>query len=600
MKYRTIGAAQFWLWTLWAIGAGPTADAPGQPALPLPAQDLAARSQPDPRVRRYVTPQRILWQSKEPGAVVENARHLLEPFAGQITLEHRAACVLRHQGRAPGVLLDFGRELHGGLQIAVQDLKAASPADKTVRVRVRFGESAAEAMSELGGDSNAGNDHAVRDQVIRVPWLGTVEVGQTGFRFVRLDLVEPDSFVALKAVRAVLVYRDLPYLGSFECNDARLNRIWQTGAYTVHLNLQDYVWDGIKRDRLVWIGDMHPETMTVLTVFGALPIVPASLDLVRDQTPLPRWMNGISSYSMWWVLIQHSWYRYTGDRTYLQAQHGYLRGLLSQLAKHIGPDGAERLPETRFLDWPSSQNKKAIHAGLQALMVLSFRAGAELSEALGDEALGRTCLEAVGRLRQHVPEHGGSKQAAALLALAGLGQPSVLNRQVLAVDGPRRLSTFYGYYVLQARAQAADYQGCLDTIRAYWGGMLDLGATSFWEDFDLDWTNNAARIDELVPPGKADVHGQFGNYCYKGFRHSLCHGWASGPTAWLSEHVLGVQGLAPGCSRVRIQPHLGDLQWVQGSFPTPHGLIRLRHERQPDGSVKSTVDAPPGVQVQRD
>jgi hypothetical protein len=360
------------------------------------------------------------------------------------------------------------------------------------------------------------------------------------------------------------------------------------------------MWDGIKRDRLVWIGDMHPETMTVLAVFGPLPIVPASLDLVRDQTPLPRWMNGISSYSIWWVLIQHSWYRYTGDLHYLRAQQTYLRGLLEQLAKYIGPDGAERLPETRFLDWPSSQNKKAIHAGLQALMVLSFQAGAELSEALGDTALRRQCIEAVARLRRHVPEHGNSKQAAALMALAGLGDAGALNREVLAADGPRRLSTFYGYYVLEARAKAGDYQGCLDTIRAYWGGMLDLGATTFWEDFDLDWTNNAARIDELVPPGKMDVHGQFGNYCYKGFRHSLCHGWASGPTAWLSDHVLGVQVLAPGCTRIRVQPHLGDLQWVEGTFPTPHGVVHLRHEKRPDGTVKTTVRAPRGVRVQRD
>jgi hypothetical protein len=63
--------------------------------------------------------------------------------------------------------------------------------------------------------------------------------------------------------------------------------------------------------------------------------------------------------------------------------------------------------------------------------------------------------------------------------------------------------------------------------------MLDLGATTFWEDFDFAWTDNAARIDELVPAGKKDVHGGYGAYCYIGFRHSLCHGWASGPTAWL-------------------------------------------------------------------
>ena len=28
-------------------------------------------------------------------------------------------------------------------------------------------------------------------------------------------------------------------------------KIWQTGAYTVHLNMHNYVWDGIKCDRFV-------------------------------------------------------------------------------------------------------------------------------------------------------------------------------------------------------------------------------------------------------------------------------------------------------------------------------------------------------------
>ena len=88
------------------------------------------------------------------------------------------------------------------------------------------------------------------------------------------------------------------------------------------------------------------------------------------------------------------------------------------------------------------------------------------------------------------------------MALAGLGDAVALNRKVMAVDGAKRMSTFYGYYVLQARAKAGDYQGCLDCIRDYWGAMLDLGATTFWEDFDLDWTVNASRIDELVPPGR--------------------------------------------------------------------------------------------------
>ena len=560
---------------------------------------LGVRAQTDPRVRHYLSPQRVVWQSAETGGVVEHPERLLHPFSGQITLDNRTACTLRHQGRAPGILLDFGRELQGGIQMAVADLKSVTPNSKTVRLRVRFGESVSEAMSDLGGDSDATNDHAVRDQTCLVPWLGTHEIGNTGFRFVRIDLLDSEAFVALKSVRAVLLSRDLPYLGSFRCNDERLNRIWETGAYTVHLNMQDYLWDGVKRDRLVWIGDMHPETMTIGAVFGGSEIVPASLDLIRDETPLPKWMNGISSYSMWWVLIQHSWFRHNGNLDYLRRQKPYLDGLLAELIKNIGPDNQEQLPETRFLDWPSSENKQAIHAGLQSLMILALEAGGELSGALGDAAMRAKCDAAVGRLRQHVPDHGNSKQAAALMALAGLADATRMNREVLAVDGAQRMSTFYGYYVLEARARAGDYQGGLDCIRNYWGAMLDLGATTFWEDFNLDWIPNAARIDELVPPGKKDIHGDFGAYCYKGFRHSLCHGWASGPTPWLSEHVLGIKIVDPGCRTIRVEPHLADLQWAEGSFPTPKGVVRVRHEKTADGKIKTTVNAPAGIRVLR-
>jgi alpha-L-rhamnosidase len=554
----------------------------------------------DPRIREYLLPTRIVWQSPAEACVVHDAELLLQSFSGQITLDNRSGCTLRNNGKPPGILLDFGRELHGGAQIAVADLKRGRPESKTVRVRVRFGESASEAMSELGGDPNATNDHAVRDEIISLPWLGTAEVGNTGFRFVRLDLVDTNTFVILKAVRAVSLHRDLPMLGSFRCSDERLNRVWATGAYTVFLNMQDYVWDGIKRDRLVWIGDMHPETSTIGAVFGKVDVVPASLDLIRADTTLPRWMNGISSYSLWWIIIQRDWFRHTGDLQYLRQQREYLCPLLNLVSRQIAKDGSESLPEGRFLDWPSSENKKAIHAGLHSLMILALEAGSELSECLEDTATKRICDGAVAKLRRHLPDHGGSKQAAALMALAGLGDPVRLNKNVLAVDGAKRLSTFYGYYVLQARAKAGDYQGCLDTIREFWGAMLDLGATTFWEDFNLDWLPNAGRIDELVPPGKKDIHGDYGAYCYKGFRHSLCHGWASGPTAWLSEHVLGVRPVEPGFAKVRIVPHLGDLQWAEGTFPTPRGVIKVRHEKGPDGKIKSQINAPAGVKVIRE
>ena len=48
---------------------------------------------------------------------------------------------------------------------------------------------------------------------------------------------------------------------------------------------------------------------------------------------------------------------------------------------------------------------------------------------------------------------------------------------------------------------------------------------------------------------------------------------------------------------VRITPHLGELEWAKGSFPTPYGDIQISHTRQADGSVKSKIDAPRGVKI---
>ncbi|WP_080904438.1 alpha-L-rhamnosidase C-terminal domain-containing protein [Parabacteroides sp. Marseille-P3160] len=568
------------------------------------ACSLAAQ-QRDSRMREYLPPTRIVWQQHEER--ISNARALFQPGNGQSDLANTSICKMKSSSTEhPAVLLDFGKELQGGLQIVT----GMSPSQKPVSVRIRFGESVSEAMSDIDGVNGASNDHAIRDFILPLPWLGVVEVGNSGFRFVRIDLLDDSTELHLKEVRAISTFRDIPYRGSFKSNDERLNKIWQTGAYTVHLNMQEYLWDGIKRDRLVWVGDLHPEVMTVSTVFGYNEVVPKSLDLIRNLTPLPQWMHGISSYSIWWLLIQRDWYYYQGDYAYLKEQKPYLTGLVRQLLGKVDKGGQEQLDGNRFLDWPSSENKPAIHVGLQSLMVLALSAGEELCNLLGETSLADECnkkKELATRQAQKISKdilhpktsagQPGYKQAAALLTLAGVISPQEANENVLSIDGARGFSTFYGYYMLRAMAAAGNYQGALDVIRQYWGAMLDLGATTFWEDFNMDWLQDAARIDEPVPPGKVDIHKKYGNYCYKGYRHSFCHGWASGPTAWLSEQVLGVQVIEPGCRTVRITPHLGDLQWVEGAFPTPYGEIKLRHEKQADGTVKSTIQAPKEIRV---
>ena len=127
--------------------------------------------------------------------------------------------------------------------------------------------------------------------------------------------------------------------------------------------------------------------------------------------------------------------------------------------------------------------------------------------------------------------------------------------------------------------------------------MLDMGATTFWEDFNIEWMENSARIDQITPEGMNDIHGDFGDYCYPSFRHSLCHGWSSGPTSWLTENVLGIKIVEVGAKVLNIKPYLGDLDWVEGSFPTPYGVVKVKHTKQPNGEIKTVVDAPKEIKI---
>ncbi len=558
-----------------------------------PVWQGGAEIQYSSRTIAYLPPTRIVWQETTGSSSIEGIDKLLLPGNGQAELVGGKECVIRKRpdGKV-SFLLDFGRELQGGIQIVT-----GQSSRKEAKVRIRFGESVSEAMCDITPENGATNDHAIRDFHFTLPWLGVAEIGNSGFRFVRIDVEEPDIDLLLKEVRATLGYRDIPYLGSFKSANDRLNDIWMTGAYTVHLNMQEYIWDGVKRDRLVWIGDLHPELMTVNTVFGYNEVIPKSLDLIRDTTPVPNWMNGISSYSIWWLLIHKDWYLYQGNLDYLKEQKAYMTTLFNHLITKIDNQGKEMLDGTRFLDWPSSPNVKGVDAGLQALMVMAMDAGHEMALAMGDKELAGRCAKTSKKLKKYIPDHNQSKQGAALMALAGLMKAEKADKEVLSVGGAQGFSTFYGYYMLEAMAKAGNYQGAMDIISEYWGAMLDLGATTFWEDFHIDWTKNAARIDELVPEGKIDVHSAYGDYCYKGFRHSLCHGWASGPTAWLSRYVLGVEVVEPGFKKVRITPHLGNLKWVEGTFPTPYGVIQIKHTKGADGKVVSDIQVPEGVEL---
>lgn len=539
----------------------------------------------DPRVRRSLFPRRVVLT----GGRVESAESLLREKPLQITTDEPDTALLDTTGGPAELLLDFGVEFHGSARL----LTGVVEGDRYPRMRLCFGESAAEAMSEIG-EKNAVNDHSPRDITVTLSAWSDLEFGETGYRFLRLRLLTPGVRLRLKAVAGMFIYRDLPYLGSFRCDDHRLNLIYDTAAYTCHLNMQKRLWDGIKRDRLVWVGDMHPEALTIRTVFGPQPMLEDTIRFARESTPLPGFMNGMPTYSLWWIRIVYDWYWYTGSKEFLEEQREYVRGLVPLITAWIGEDGSDRIPDY-FLDWPTRDTPAAVD-GVRGLAAYALEGAEELCRLYGEAALAETCAQKRAALQSAPARHHGAKQTAAMLALSGILPPEE-TQPVLLEGGARGMSTFMSYYILKAAAAGGAMAPVLDMLKEYYGGMLDMGATTFWEDFDICWMDNAAPITEPVPAGKSDIHGDNGAYCYDGFRHSLCHGWASGPVPFLCEEVLGIRLLEPGCRKIGLKPQLGSLRWAEGTFPTPWGVMKVRHEREPDGTVRSSWQAPEEVRV---
>ena len=518
------------------------------------------------------------------------AERLMTHSLQQPTVWRTPLCVLS-QGverfaDAPELVCDFGRELHGGVRFVVGN----TTGNKPVKVRVTFGESVAEALA------TPNQDHAIHQWVTELPWAGIHEVGCTGFRFVRIELLDPETHVELHGLCAVTLMRPEPIAGAFECSDPRINAIWQTSVHTLGLCMQDSLWDGVKRDRLVWAGDLHPEVITALNVFGAHPVVRSSMAFLREDAPMPKWMNSMPTYSMWWAISLRDWWLHTADEEAVRENWQYVDALMQNIAECVTETGEENLPG-RFLDWASAKSPEAVAVGTHALTRIALLAGADLARTMDDETSAARWTSVANRLCRHEPLRVENQQANALRVLAGLAEPGLTNDDIFSPQPTAGLSPFYGYYVLEARAMAKDHRGCLDLLRHYWGGMLDMGGTAFWEHFDSDWLNaNPTRVDEWPVDGRPNIHRDFGEYCYTGFRHSLCHGWSSGPAAWLSRNILGVMPAAPGFARVRIQPHLGDLEWARGTVPTPHGPLHVSLERTDAGRIETRIELPDGVQ----
>lgn len=492
---------------------------------------------------------------------------------------------------SPSLLLDFGREVSGRLLVE-------SACNCVATLSIAYGESEIEAMSTGLTPGQRGGNY-LGTNLLDVPANGTARGPKSAFRYVRITFLRGAPITAFKSIRLEGIYYPVTYGGSFESSDPLLNKIWVTGAYTAHLAMQDGVWDAPKRDRGRWVGDIDVTGRVISTVFADKFLLEDTLRRLADGTPASGHVNGIAGYTALWITSLYNLNLHTGDQAFLASQHDTILRLLARMDKDLDADGllAPTSKGWGFVDWAPGfyglTPNTRIGTNLQYLR--AYLDAPKLLRELGDtanadryEAQAKRMADAARTAYLSGGAVGATWQLNTLAVLTDLpSNDDAIWSNVLShvkQDAPTDpvISPYFGAYLLDAMSRTGHDREALRWIRQYWGGMLAEGATSFWESYDLRWP-------------KTDFHLSLQADGPSGYFVSLAHGWSSGPTAWLSENVLGITPTTPGYDTVEINPHLLGLDWVRGTVPTPHGIIKISLDKQKG----ITLDLPVGIHQAR-
>lgn len=467
-----------------------------------------------------------------------------------------------------GVLVDFGKETFG--YVKLEQLKGNG------KVNIFYGESKEEAMSTGSCetlDRFEVNNAEAKDYTVQ---------GSKAFRYVYIVTDPGVSFT-----KASMFYESLPetYRGSFRCSDQEINKIWDVAAYTMHLTTREFFIDGIKRDRWVWSGDAIQSYLMNYYLFFDAHTVGRTINLLRGKDPVTSHINTIMDYTFYWFLSVYDYYQYTGDRHFIQQLYPKMASMMDYVLGRTNKDGMVEgmTGDWVFVDWADGYMDKhgelsfeqiLYCKSLQTMALCADLTGNEQDKAKYDKLYSslKSKLEPAfwnNEKQGFVHNRLNGKQSEAITRYANMfgvlfdyldnQKKQEVKKSVLMNNSIMKISTPYmRFYELESLCALGEQKAVTKEIKDYWGGMLKLGATSFWEKYN--------------PEDKGSKH-----YAMYGrpFGKSLCHAWGSSPIYLLGKYYLGVKPVKPGYSEFAINPSLGGLKWIEGTVPTPKGGIHV-------------------------
>jgi hypothetical protein len=456
-------------------------------------------------------------------------------------------------------LYDFGKETFGYLK--VKGLKG--------RIHIYYGESAEEALDK---------EHCETLDILSEGG----KLDSKAFRYVYIEK-EPDSSFEEVLMDYEYAPFDTERSGSFRCSDEELNHIWDVAAYTMDLTTREFFMDGIKRDRWTWSGDAIQSYLMNYYLRFDTECVKRTIRQLRGKDPVTAHVNTIMDYTFYWFKSIYDYYLYTADIAFVREMWPRMVTLMDYVEGRLNEDGmAEgQADDWIFVDWVDfPMHKRGTLCFEQILLMKAMETMAVCSKLLNIKTDYRVKSESLrNKIKQtfwsyeqkayyHAIEDGKinkqiTKFANMFAILYGLAyeeerheimQSVMLNPVIDPITTP-----YMRFYELETLCIDGLQEQVLQEMKAYWGGMLREGATSFWEKYN--------------PEEKGAQHlAMYG----RPYGKSLCHAWGASPIYLIGKYFLGVRPTKPGYEEYEVHPTLGGLKWMEGDVPTPFGKIHVK------------------------
>lgn len=460
------------------------------------------------------------------------------------------------QKLAGGMLYDFQRELTAAVQVQFQ--KDFQP------VRLCYGESAEEAVD---------TENCYHTRLLSTP-NDTAPV--YAFRYIFI----PDCELGDLELTAVHEYVDIPVKASFTCRDKKLVQIWNVAKETFRLCSGVFFIDGIKRDRWIWSGDAYQCYRINSYLFFDEEINKRTILALRGRDPVQGQINTILDYSLLWIISVYEHYQMSGDLNFMKMIYPEVLSMMDFLECQTDENGfiIGRPSDWIFIDWADFDREGPLCAE-QMLLAVCYRTMGKLATVMeqADNGYEEKFSELLQKIdayfwsskkqgyidsftsrKEHLTRH--ASLFAIFFDLVDRERQELLYQTVLCNNAVAEITTpYFKFFELEALCKLGQKRQVLAQIKEYWGGILDQGAVTIWEEFDPRVSGKQKYAMYGDPYGK-----------------SLCHAWGASPVYLLGRYFMGVESTATAYKTFLVAPETDLLEVFECTVPVKGGSVDIQ------------------------